>query len=150
MKTGLFLTAAILVLLVAGSIWSARLAQNDPTIVSRAGLHWHPAIEIFVRGERVSIPANIGIGARYAGMPTFDTSMRMTAIHTHDDVPVIHLEFPSIVREDDIALGTFFRVWGKELRSFGSNMRMTVNGVENTEYESYIMRDGDKIELHYD
>jgi len=47
-------------------------------------------------------------------------------------------------------LENFFRNWGKDMRSFGANMRMTVNGVENTEFENYMMRDGDKIELRYD
>ena len=34
--------------------------------------------------------------------------------------------------------------------SFGANMKMTVNGKENTEYENYIMRDKDKIELRFE
>ena len=36
------------------------------------------------------------------------------------------------------------------MRSFGTNMRMTVNGIENTEYENYQMKDGDTIELRYE
>ena len=29
-------------------------------------------------------------------------------------------------------------------------MEMTVNGKENIEFENYIMKDKDKIELHYE
>ena len=34
--------------------------------------------------------------------------------------------------------------------SFGTNVKMTVNGKENTEYENYAMQDKDKIELRYE
>ena len=74
----------------------------------------------------------------------------MTAIHTHEDMPVIHLEFSGVVRREDVMLGRFFEIWGKDMRSFGENMRMTVNGEPNTEFERYIMRDKDIITLQYD
>ena len=140
-----------LALLIAGGFaWSMYLQSNGPTVISRNGIHWHPHIEIFVNGEKLDIPANIGVGPQYAGLPTFDAGMRMTAMHTHEDVPIIHLEFPGVVRKNDIMLGNFFRIWGRDMSSFGENMRMTVNGVANTEFDRYIMRDKDIIELHYD
>ena len=71
-------------------------------------------------------------------------------IHTHDDLPLIHLEFSGMVRQQDITLGQFFKNWDKDMRSFGTNMNMTVNGEENTEYENYVMHDKDKIELRFD
>jgi hypothetical protein len=36
------------------------------------------------------------------------------------------------------------------MKSFGSNMRMTVNGKDNFDFENYVMQDKDKIELFYD
>lgn len=99
----------------------------------------------------MEIPPNVGVGPAFSGMPGYDPTMGMAAIHTHEDLPLIHLEFmDGPVRKSDVALGRFFAVWGKDMRSFGENMTMTVNGAENTEYENYVMRDGDKIELHYD
>ncbi len=86
----------------------------------------------------MEIPQNIGLGAVHK------------PVHTHEDLPVIHLEFDGIVREEDAMLGEFFKNWGKDMRSLGTDMRMMVNGVPNTEFERYIMRDGDVIELHYD
>jgi len=137
------------VLMLGGYLWSRNVEGGDD-IISARGLHWHPMLEIYVRGERVEIPKDLGVGLQYAGMPTYDPNMRMTAIHTHDDLPAIHLEFQGVVRKEDILLGTFFRIWGKDMRSFGENMRMTVDGIENKEYERHAMRDGERIELHFD
>src|SRR3989344_5256385 len=137
-----FITIGAVVILVIASIFilpSPKVIDpNDPNVVATNGLHWHPQLAIYVKGEKIEIPQNIGIGAVHQPM------------HTHDDLPIIHLEFPALVRTQDIMLGRFFEIWGKDMRSFGSNMRMMVNGGENTEYENYIMGDGDKIELHYD
>src|SRR3989344_5002745 len=64
--------------------------------------------------------------------------------------PPIHLEFQGLTRKQDIILCQFFKNWGKDMRSFGANIKMVVNGKENTEYENYVMRDKDKIELSFD
>jgi len=150
MKAILATAAIVVLLLVGGALWSRSLSSGDPDVVSQSGIHWHPRLEIFVRGEKIDVPVNIGIGPQYAGMPTFDTKMRMTAVHTHEDLPIIHLEFPALVRKSDVMLGHLLRIWGKDMRSFGTNVRMTVNGEENTEFENYVMRDGDKIELRFE
>jgi hypothetical protein len=102
------------------------------------GIHTHPELKIFVKGEQIEIPQNVGIGAVHQPM------------HTHDDAPIIHLEYPARVTREDTRLGKFFAVWGKDFREFGQNVTMTVNGEPNTEYENYEMKDGDKIELHYE
>ncbi|MEK7201384.1 MAG: hypothetical protein AAB737_01990, partial [Patescibacteria group bacterium] len=67
-----------------------------------------------------------------------------------EDLPIIHLEFEGLVKKQDITLGKFFTLWGKDMRSLGTTVRMMVNGVENTEYESYIFKEGDRVELYYD
>jgi len=137
MKNAIIIGGIALILLVGGSWW-ARSLSNSPDLVSPNGLHWHPTLDIYVKGEKIEIPEGIGLGAVHLPM------------HTHDDLPIIHLEFSGIVREKDLMLGQFFRNWGKDMRSFGTNVSMTVNGEENTEYENYIMRDGDRIELQYE
>ncbi len=134
---------AILVLAV-GLIWWAKanqkeqVASGDSNILSMQGLHTHPELKIFVKGEQIEIPQNVGIGAVHQPM------------HTHDDVPIVHLEYPAKVTREDTRLGKFFTVWGKDFREFGQDVTMTVNGEPNTEYENYEMKDGDKIELHYE
>ena len=114
---------------------------NDPDIISRTGIHWHPQIAIYVNDELQEIPEGLGL------TPTSESP-----IHTHDDVPLIHLEFDGIVRKSDITLGKFFEVWGKpfsstELLGNTGEVHMFVNGEPNTEFGSYVMHDDDKIEL---
>lgn len=114
-------------------------ANGGIGIVSRSGLHWHANIEIIVKGKNVEVPPNIGLEAGH------------NPVHTHDNEPnVIHMEFPGIVRQNDLILGEFFRVWKKDIRSFGENVKMTVNGAENIEFEKYHMKDKDKIVLKYE
>jgi len=135
---------ALIVIVIGGSIgtlvWyiASRPPIPEGEILSRSGLHWHPELAIFVKGEKQEIPANLGIGAVHNPM------------HTHDSSGVIHLEFQGVVRKDDLKLGRFFEVWGKDFIELGSSVKMTVNGEENAELQNYDMKDGDKIELRYE
>jgi hypothetical protein len=144
------LAVAALAILGGLALLFARMPARDPAVSSYGPLHWHPQLRIFARGEPIAIPENVGIGPTYREHPGFDFSMGMVPMHTHTDLPNIHLEFSRSARPEELTLGRFFEVWGKDMRSFGQNLRMTVNGTANTEYESYIMRDGDVIELHYE
>lgn len=141
MKNTLIIIGLVILLLVGGVWWSNSLQKSDPNIISRNGIHWHPELVIYVKGVKQEIPANIGLMGGH----------QPTHTHTEDaSAGVIHLEFEKLVRKQDTVLGQFFKVWGKDIRSFGTTMKMTVNGQENTEYENYLMRDKDKIELHYE
>ncbi|MDP3989405.1 MAG: hypothetical protein Q8P93_04185 [bacterium] len=130
------------VAVVGGIVWLVASQPKTPEseIISRSGFHWHPELTIYVKGEKLEIPENIGIGAVHQ------------PIHTHADSVqgIVHMEFQGLARKQDVTLGQFFKNWGKDMRSFGTNMKMTVNGEENTEYENYIMGDKDKIELRYE
>lgn len=134
---------ALVVIVVSGSIGSliwyraTRPPSPEGEVLSRNGLHWHTELAIFVNGEKMEIPADIGIGAVHS------------PIHTHDSSGVIHMEFQGVVRKGDLRLGRFFEVWNKDFMGFGSSVKMTVNGKENAELQNYDMRDGDRIELHY-
>ena len=134
--------SALGVAIVGGLVWLVASQPKTPEsdIVSRSGFHWHPELTIYIKGEKMEIPENIGIGAVHQ------------PIHTHDDsdLGVVHMEFQGLARKQDVTLGQFFKNWGKDMRSFGANMKMTVNGKESTEYENYVMRDKDKIELRFD
>ena len=131
-------------ILAIGLIWWAKANQvkeitsPDSNVISMSGIHYHPKLEIYIKGEKLEIPQNIGLVGGHKPM------------HTHDDVPIVHLEYQTKVTNDDTRLGRFFEVWGKDFRSFGQNIIMTVNGEPNTEYENYEMKDKDKIELRYE
>ena len=151
MKNILIIGGIAILLLVGGVWWSNSLQSSDPNVISTRGVHWHPELTIYVKGEKQDIPPNIGIGTQYVSMPTFDQSMRMTAMHTHEPDGIIHLEFPGRVTREDTTLGNFFKIWGKDMMSdFGILTSMTVNGKETTEFGAYEMKDGDKIELRYE
>lgn len=134
----LLIVGAIVIVLLGGVWWSQTLEKSADDIVATNGLHAHPELEMYVKGEKVDIPQNVGLGAVHS------------PIHTHDDLPAIHLEFSGVVKEKDIKLSEFFKVWGKDINSFGSNMQMTVNGENNTEFGDYVMKNGDKIVLRYE
>jgi len=131
-----------LLVFIGGIVWWAKSNQTpaitDANTVSTKGLHVHPELEIYVKGTQIFIPENIGL-----------SGVEM-AIHTHEDLPIIHLEFPGTVTKDDIRLKKFFEVWGKDFYEFGATVTMTVNGVQNTELGNYIMNDKDKIVLRYE
>ena len=146
MRNALIIVIAI-ALLFGGSIWwSKSMQSNDPTLISRDGLHWHPTLEIIVKSEKQTIPANIGMGPQYSSLP-----MGMSPIHTHDDASqgIIHMEFSGIVRRDDIKLGKFFEMWGKDIKSLGENYTVTINGEPTTDPANYEMKDRDKIVINY-
>lgn len=132
-------------LVITGLVWlkskepsEAEIVAEKGQVISEQGLHWHPELKIFVKGQEIKIPENVGLGTVHS------------SIHTHEDLPIIHLEFSGLVREADIELGKFFEVWGKEFMELGATVAMTVNGNPNNELEKYRMKDGDKIELYYE
>lgn len=106
--------------------------------------HIHPELSIFVNGTEVPVPLNLGVKAT-----------GMTAIHTHDEKGVIHVEAPI---QKDFTLGDFFAVWGKDFSSTklldnvvseNTQIVVTVNGQKVDTYENTILRDKDKIVISY-
>lgn len=138
MKKAIILVIVILVALIGASYWSKSLQSKDQDVISTRGIHYHPTLEIFVNGEAVEIPQNVGLTGTHS------------PIHTHEDLPIVHLEFDGLVRRDDVKLKNFFTVWGRDINSFGENVSMTVNGETSELFGEYEMRDGDKIELRYE
>ena len=140
-KASLWIAGVVLVL--GGGGWyvaKSGIISYDPLDLcvqhARVGIHIHPHLKIFVKGEEFKIPTNIGV-----------TSACMRPVHTHDESGTLHLEFST---KTDVALGSFFKIWEKPLSEFGTNPKMKVNNAENNEIENYIMRDGDQIELFFD
>ncbi len=125
----------------------SKLSTPQTDIIAKNGLHWHPNLTINILGETQEIPANVGMISQE--MP----------IHTHAKDGVIHLEFAGSVGKDDIKLGKFFQIWGKKFnkdcifdKCSGSEgqLKMLVNGKENFEFDNYVMRDGNKIEIIFE
>ena len=110
--------------------------------------HTHSTLSIFIDGDEISIPQNIGI-------QDSECPDGMRGIHTHDDTGRLHIETPSQI---DAPVGAFFNIWGETFNSeqifdnvanSSKEVVMLVNDVINDEFENYIMLDGDKIEIFY-
>ncbi len=139
MKIIVFVT---LVILVGGAFLISK--QNPPIadaeVIDKKGVHWHPKLAIYVKGEKQELEDGIGLGAKHE------------SIHTHTEdykEGVVHIEKQGVVTKDDIKLGKFFNIWGKDINANGS-YKMYVNGVESTEFDNYLMRDKDLIEIKYE
>src|SRR3989344_4047444 len=118
-------------LIILGFGWylSSRPGQPESDIISRKGIHWHTELKVSILGEVQKIPAGIGFGVNE--MP----------VHTHETDGVIHLEFSGLVRNNDIRLGRFFTIWGKQFNKDcifdkcsgpEGQLKMLVNGRENS------------------
>lgn len=84
-----------------------RLSQIGLPALSQEGtvLHTHQHIDIFINGQQITLPANIGID---------DAKGFISPIHTHDGTGIIHVESPV---SEKFYLGQFFDIWGVRLSS---------------------------------
>lgn len=147
--TKIFLIVVLIAIPVGGLIWyaSTRSPLPESDVISKTGIHWHAALAIIIKGNEQEIPTDIGIGAVHK------------PIHTHDATGEIHMEMQGLVTKQDILLGEFFKIWGKQFNSnciFDScngsdgTVKLFINGNENIEFENYQMKDKDKIEIKYE
>jgi hypothetical protein len=80
---------------------AARLGELDlPQLSDAAGaLHHHIELSIFVDGQQVTVPANIGLSQTAA-----------SPLHTHDETGIVHVESADVNFQP--VLGQFMDVWG--------------------------------------
>lgn len=160
MNKSIIWAIVLAVVIVGGVMWSKNLQENDPNLISANGIHWHPTLSIVINGEQQDIPSNIGLVGGHYPIHTHDevADQRETG-EVHENEKPLHLEFGSAVRTEDVRLGNFFDIWGKTFNSecifdncnsSESKVSMTVNGEPNTDFEEYIMQDGDRIEIRYE
>lgn len=146
--------AIFTILLVVGAVFllsrEEQVNVSEDQIISRRGIHWHPRLTIIIKGEKQELPADFGLGAIHS------------PIHTHaadSKQGILHMEMSGLVAKDEAKLGKWFQLWGKQFNSNcifdkcnGSEgaVKMVVNGAENNEFENYLMKDGDRIEVKYE
>ena len=105
----------------------ARAAGLVPDTHETLFHHVHAHLDVFVNGERVTVPAGIGINIHDPGVHVFPDIAGATGyggisvpcktacispLHTHDVTGIIHTESPTQV---DNNLGEFFVEWGVKL-----------------------------------
>ncbi len=137
------------VLIMVGGVSLLSLQQSkeasipERDVVSRSGIHWHPHLSIYIKGKQQEIPKNLGISGVHQ------------PVHTHDSSGTLHLEISGVVTKDKIKLDNFFKIWGKKFSSecvvdeCGGKVKMFVDGKENKDFENYLMKDKDNIEIRY-
>lgn len=162
--TGGVAVAAMFAVFTLGNAQSKPPAISKSDIVSEKGIHWHPTLAIYIKGEKQTIPTGIGVGPKYASSKWYDSMMSMTDVHTHDDTADGKLHWEVMdnmtpVTKDHVRLGTFFEIWGRPFSATqildsqngpDGSVKMTVNGQPNTDYQNYLVHDGDKIEIRYE
>jgi hypothetical protein len=89
-------------------------------------IHIHSHLSIFLNGEALAIPAEIGI------VETMTTDC-VYALHTHDKSGMIHLEGPV---PTTFTLGQFFGIWGQPLD------RANIAGLSSLPVTVYLADDG--------
>lgn len=123
-----------------------RVEAGVPTMAEGGGEHFHPLIEVYVGGEQIPVPANIGIDP--AQPPT-----EMAGLHTHDTSGTIHNEAGT-----GSTLGQFFAVWGVPFSATelgphdatdNEKVRMWVDGEPSQAYGDLELADGQQILVAY-
>jgi hypothetical protein len=125
-----------------------REAAGVPTMMETmsSSAHFHPHLAVYVDGNQVEVPANIGIDPS-------EPPMQMAGLHTHDTSGTIHDEGMPSSR-----LGQFFAVWGVPLtvqrlgpyRSGGSKaVRMWVDGKPSRAFGALSLTDGQQIVISF-
>lgn len=167
----IFLSILVLVLFLLLIYWFYNSAEAEEkkeiianitaTALSKipsAPTHWHPELIIIINNKTQPIPAGIGVTIGKVTDIQYGMDNGMAPTHTHSADGVIHLEnLNPQAKPETFALGYFFYIWNKELSKScifnyctdTGTLTMTVNGVENKEFENYVMQDGDKIVIEY-
>ena len=107
--------------------------------------HVHALLRVYVDGEEVEVPANIGI-APASGM--------MVSIHTHDDSGKIHME---AAEPHPFTLTEVFTVWGVQfsqqqlggLKATGDKKLEVLANGRPVDPRTYELKDGDKLVVAY-
>jgi hypothetical protein len=156
----IFIIGSVIVLLLIGSTYFINnFTGSTSSNVSTSGIHWHPTLAIHIDGERIEIPANIGLSGIHSDIHTHNDSddVREAGLVEEGHKP-IHMEIVGVVKEEQTQLGEFFKIWGKTFNSNcifdnciqdGNALKMLVNGEENILFEKYPMKDRDRIEIFY-
>lgn len=123
-----------------------RLQALDLPPVGDQSYHVHALLHVYVDGEPVTVPANIGI----------DSSEGIeSSLHTHDTSGVIHME---AVHPYPYTLGDFFEVWGVRFsgtqlgaytNSGSKTVQVYVNGHQIGDPTSYVLKADDNIVVAY-
>lgn len=141
-------------LLLSGLLYGQ---QTGDETIPRGPIHWHFQLDIFLDGEKVQIPAGVGIDV--GNVTDFDVSgIDAAPMHTHELDNIVHVEQLRPTNRT-MTVGYFFQVWNRTFTedcildkcSSGEKVvKMFVNGGPSFDFASYVPRDGDLVEIVYE
>jgi hypothetical protein len=110
---------------------SARIlaAGLEPLASEGSLVHYHAHLDVFYNGQPVLVPALVGIDMGQS---------RISALHTHQDSGVLHVESP---KEQVITLGQFFTEWNVPL----AGAKVYVEGKEVADGAAVALADHQQI-----
>jgi hypothetical protein len=119
-----------------------RLKAMDLPKLNEQIFHIHSLLRVYVNGDQVTVPAEIGLDAQ---------DQVFSPLHTHDTSGIIHMEAD---QKFPFTLGEFFAVWGVKfsndgIGSFTDNgndtLQVYVNGKKISDPVNYVMQEHDNI-----
>jgi len=120
---------------------------------SELARHDHAWLRIYINGEEKEMPSPIGINTGVCNQQ----GANMHVVHVHDNQPnYLHIESNEPI---DVPLGVFFDIWDVHFDETGvfdyrvnetHGIRMTVDGVESTEFDDLLLLDGQSIAIFYE
>ena len=144
--------AAVILIGIVFLFYRAITISKDFEPYTSGLVHWHVDFSVRLCGQEVDF-SNLGSETHHVGLPL---------LHTHGDNK-IHIE-GTVARAEDIAVGKFFEAIGHKFTSnsfddytnendkcSGNNaIKFLVNEQENLEFENYVVKDGDVIQVFYE
>ncbi len=153
------LTYSVIALVAFGIAWffmsipKSKQANYDTGSLSfpLGNVHWHATPTLVICGENVALPK-----------PASGQHFGSNLLHLHDD-SLFHIE-GSVSSPSQITLGAMMSSIGRNFsqevildKKNGDmcpdgkprKVSLLINGVENMQYENYIIRDGDKIKMAF-
>lgn len=133
------------------------ILNGEEISIPKGSVHWHPKLTIRINGIEMPIPDDIGHGTGRI-TDAHLSGMRMSPTHTHESDGTIHIENRNPTsKPETLTLGYFFYIWNQTFTpgcifdycTDKGTLKLYVNGIENTEFGQYIMRDGDHIVIEY-
>lgn len=145
-KSAIYLIFIFVVLFLLFSLKTnfdkSKILTECATIHLKNNIHYHAQLDIVQNGNKIIVPANIGIIGDNCIHP----------IHTHDTTGFLHFDY---VRAIPFTLGDFFDMQGliftnNQIGSIkttdGYKIKLSINGkVINANYRNVVIKDKDKI-----
>jgi len=143
----------ILILVLVGIGYFIFFLFTTEKVESYSGgqVHWHSRINVFICGNKFAMPNPFG--NQHLGSPL---------LHTHDD-QLIHIE-GTVWNPEDITVGKYMEVIGLNFKDGelidkengdlcgdeSGNVKLVVEGVENSELTNYVIKDDEDYELRFE